>query len=170
MENEAAGLPPSEGVDPTPPGGVLGHPEQPWDIAKEMGLSDVQMRAIELTVRGMADVHIAKAISINRRTLWRWKTFDLSYQNALADARHEIYTNAADRYQNLLVRATAVLSKLLDDSAEVTRYRAAQTVLNMAGNFHGRAVLSGLIESKTRETRAAEPPREPEPDLPYKMG
>ncbi len=135
------------------------HSETFYDISDELGITDIQMRAIELTVRGIPDTQIARLLSIERRTLWRWKTFDEHYQYALQQTRHEISTMATDRYQNLLLRATGILGKFLDDVAEEKQYRAAQAVLNMAGNFR-----------RTVESKAIERPRIPEPELPYKMG
>jgi hypothetical protein len=142
-----------------PPRGEMGHPGALCDIADELGIKDIQMRAIELIVRGMPQMQIARLLALDRKTLWRWKTFDPHYQYALYEARHEISAMATDRYQNLLVRATGVLGKFMDDPAEDKRYRAAQTVLNMAGNFR-----------KSVESKVIERPKIPMPDLPYKMG
>jgi hypothetical protein len=139
----------------------LGHSEAFWDIFDSMDVSDIQMRAIEFTVRGLPDVTIANTLSIDRKTLWRWKTFDERYQNALEYARSQIYSNANDRYQNLLLRATIVIAQCLEDATENNRLRAAQTIMRLVGKFRPQC------DSKTIEQNR---PRIPEPSLPYKMG
>jgi hypothetical protein len=68
-------------------------------------------------------------------TLWRWKTLDPNYRTALADARKQAFAGAADRYQHLLLRATDVLGKFLEDPMDNNRFRAAHALLMMAGNF-----------------------------------
>jgi DNA-binding CsgD family transcriptional regulator len=98
-------------------------------------LDDTQRRAIDLTVQGLDDSQIARILAINRSTLWRWKTHDRNYRIALADARKQAFAGASDRYQHLLLRATDVLGKFLEDPMDNNRFRAAHALLMMAGNF-----------------------------------
>ncbi|MDP9175417.1 MAG: helix-turn-helix domain-containing protein [Planctomycetota bacterium] len=119
----------------TDPGGDMGLSETFGDTGKEMGLSDVQLRAVELSIQGHTDVHIAELLSINRRTIWRWKKLDTNYRQALADARMHAHASVADGYQTLVQRATSVLSQLLDSPIDNNRYRAAQTILSMVNSF-----------------------------------
>jgi len=124
------------------------------------------MRAIELTVQGLGDVQIAQMLSINRKTLWRWKTFDENYRQVLAEARSQAHAYATDRYQMLLIRATSVLARFLDDPQEDNRFRAATVLLNMAGCF--RPITRKFLISTTRSNDGDN--SWPEPQLPPKVG
>ena len=96
-----------EAEDPSPLPPEMGHSEIACDIDSNIGsnyeLSDIQYRAIELTIQGLSDVQIAKMLSIARRTLWRWKTYDDEYRLALSEARSQIHAAVADRYRTLLM-------------------------------------------------------------------
>ena len=74
-------------------------------------------------------------LSIDRKTLWRWKTFDEDYRQALADARSQVYAAVADRYRAILLRATSVMAKFLEDPVENNRFRASYALLMMAACF-----------------------------------
>ncbi|MGD0390458.1 MAG: hypothetical protein ABSC42_16055 [Tepidisphaeraceae bacterium] len=106
-----------------------------WDIAQARYLSDTQLSAIDMTLDGFSDVYIAHALSIDRKTLWRWKTHNHNYRLALHNARVQVHANAADRCQNLFLRATSVLAKFLDGSSDKDRLRAAQILLQTAARF-----------------------------------
>ena len=126
---------PNHDLRPENTSAKTGHSESEWDICEILNLSEVQLRAIELTVQGFNDTNIADQLSLNRKTLWRWKTFNEDYRQALTSARTQLNGSAADRCQNLLFRATAVLAKFLDDSSDKNRLRAAQILLQTAGRF-----------------------------------
>ena len=100
-----------------------------------LNLSDIQLRAIELATHGLSDVQIAKTLSISRKTLWRWKTFDLDYRRTLDETRVQVHATASDRYHVLLSRATAVLARCLEDAEDQNRFHAARIVLAMASSF-----------------------------------
>jgi transposase-like protein len=146
----------SDGTCPnTPPGD-----ETFWDICKDWGLDDRQIQAIELTVGGLSETQVAQQLGINRRTLWRWRTYNADYRAALLDARMHAFSTIGDAYQGILHRAAKVMAELLDDPQPANRYRAAQTLITMSGSFRPR-VTKQLMEFK---------PKMPEPDLPEKMG
>jgi hypothetical protein len=113
----------------------LGHFEATWDIEQSVNLTDLQLRAIEFTVQGHSDSQIAEMLSIDRKTLWRWKTLNDEYRYVLASARSQVHAAAGDRCQNLLFRATAVLARFLEDPADKNRMRAAQILLQTAGRI-----------------------------------
>ncbi len=137
MPRQPAMTPPSPDPDPSsiPPSPSTGHSEAEWDNLPDYNLTDIQFRAIELTVQGFGDAQIAENLSINRKTLWRWKTFDDDYRSALHDARSQVFSGVTDRYRTLLLRATSVLAKFLDDDDEEKRFRSAYALLMMAGCF-----------------------------------
>ena len=66
----------------------IGDSERMWDIGYAPNLTDLQLHAIALTIQGHRDTQTARILSINRRTLWQWKTFDDEYRAALARADH----------------------------------------------------------------------------------
>jgi hypothetical protein len=145
--------------DPSPHPPEMGHSVAEWDSSPAYELTDVQFRAIELTVQGYGDVQIAQILSVHRKTLWRWKSFNEEFRAALADARVQIHAAVADRYRTLLLRATGVMAKFLEDPADNNRFRASYALLMMAGCF-----------------KPAPPPALPEtddwpaPELPPKVG
>lgn len=115
-------------------------------------LSDVQLRAIELTVQCYNDTQIAEMLRINRKTLWRWKNFDDDYRRALENVRMQTHAAVIDRFSNLLAKSTSIFARQLQDPAEEKQFRAAQTLINMAGCF--------------RPLRAQLPPPRPDADFP----
>ena len=99
---------------------------------KSFNLSILQVEAIGHALRGTRDSRIADILGIDRKTLWNWKMFNDDYRNALAVARDMLRSMAIDQYQTTLARATSVLEQYLDDSDHNRRFRAAQTLLQMA--------------------------------------
>jgi hypothetical protein len=61
--------------------------------------------------------------------------FNDDYRQTLILARGQLYASAADRCQNLLFGATAVLAKFLEGSSDKNRIRSAQILLQAAGRF-----------------------------------
>jgi len=103
-----------------------------WDIS---GLSDLQLRAIELTVQGHNDSRTARILSINRRTIWDWKTHNDDYRRVLAEARIYVHASATDRCQSIAFKATDVLTEILDDTTVNNRMRAAQILPTLASRL-----------------------------------
>jgi hypothetical protein len=145
---------------PIPP--EMGHSGTEWDEYPSYELSDLQFRAIELTVQGLSDTQIAQMLSIDRKTLWRWKSFDEEYRRALTDAREQIHAAVSDRYRTLLMRATSVMAKFLEDPVENNRFRASHALLMMAGCFKPLPPMA----LTTSEPLSFPPP----PELPPKVG
>ncbi len=105
------------------------------DIDPNYQLSNTQCRAIELALSGARWSQIAKALDLNRKTLWRWKTQDDAFQKALADARADRHDFAVERCQTIATRAASVLADFLQDPADKNRMRAAQLLLQAAARF-----------------------------------
>jgi DNA-binding CsgD family transcriptional regulator len=113
----------------------MGTSETFWGIDLPVDLTDIQFRAIEFTIQGLHDTQIAQTLGINRKTLWKWKTNDDDYRQALTIARAQLHAATADRCQNIAQKAAAVLAKFLDDTADNNRLRAAQILLTVASRF-----------------------------------
>jgi hypothetical protein len=105
------------------------------DPENSLGLTDLQQRAIQLTVLGHSDVKMAELLGVGRTTLWRWKTLDDNYRKALVEARRQAHALAGDRVQVLLLKAVAVLDQHLDDPRMENQFKAAHVLLTMAGTF-----------------------------------
>jgi hypothetical protein len=108
----------------------------PYPVEQWVDLDNRQLHAIELMVQGLNDSRVADILDVQRSTVWRWKTFNVDFRRALADARAHSRATATDRYQGLLIRATDTLGKFLDAPEATYQFRAAQIVLSMAGSFH----------------------------------
>jgi hypothetical protein len=109
--------------------------ERTWENAPTNNLSDIQIRAIELSVQGYTDTQTAQFLSINRRTLYEWKTHNEEYRETLAEARQQMHASVTDRYENIVFKATATLVKFLDDPTDASRMKAAQILLNIASRY-----------------------------------
>jgi transposase-like protein len=105
------------------------------DMDPAQNLSDTQQRAIELIIQGHSDTQTARILSINPKTLWRWKNLDEDYRHALTEARHQLHATVTDRYENIVFKATAILLEFLDDSTDSSRMKAAQILLNIASRY-----------------------------------
>lgn len=112
-----------------------GTSETIWDIELPLNLSDIQFRAIELTIQGMRDTQIAQTLSVDRKTLWRWKTHDEDYRQALTSARIYLHGTTADRCQTIAQKAAGVLAKFLDDTDDKIRLKAAHILMTAASRF-----------------------------------
>jgi hypothetical protein len=110
----------------------------PKDDIGGLELSDLQLRAIDLTLKGHTDVDVSRILHINRRTLWRWKTCCDEYRSYMEKCRSERFISMALRYQGVLNHAAVVLNGLLDDSDQTTRLRAAQALSRMFGTIRPR--------------------------------
>jgi hypothetical protein len=139
MPTDPTSIPPDSDPNPqappdTPPGEVLPFEAQ-WGFDATYDLTDVQLRAIELTVQGLTDSHIAQVLNVNRKTIWKWKTYNEEYKSALTAARLQAHCTVVDRFRSLLMQSSSILAKALQDPVEEKRYRAALALLNMAGCF-----------------------------------
>ena len=132
------------------------------DIDPNYQLSNSQCRAIELALSGARWSQIAKALNLNRKTLWRWKTGDDAFQQARADRRDF----AVERCQTLAARAASVLADFLQDPADKNRMRAAQLLLQAAARF----VPHQPPRPQSDRDRDDPEPRWPLPELGPKVG
>jgi hypothetical protein len=108
------------------------------DIDPSYALSNPQCRAIELALDGKRWSQIARTLSVDPKTLWRWKTHDAMFIAALESAREDRRGFAVERCQTFATRATDVLGEALTDSSLPNRLRAAQILLNAAAKFNAQ--------------------------------
>ena len=114
--------------EPSPDSPQLGHPitSQP-----HTDLSEPQLQALDLLIQGHSDTRIAQSLTIDRRTLYRWR-HQPAFAQALADQRHQLRQSAADRLHTLLPAAFNVLKTQLLAPYDRTAFRAAATILRFA--------------------------------------
>jgi DNA-binding CsgD family transcriptional regulator len=109
--------------------------ERNREISPGANLSDTQLNAIDLLLQGYNETQTAQALSINRRTLYHWKTHDEDYREALAEARHQFHATVTDRLESIVFKATSTLVKFLEDPTDASRMKAAQILLNVASRY-----------------------------------
>lgn len=91
-----------------------------------------QQAAIELILTGATDTAVAEALSVNRRTVHRWRVLDERFRSELDRRRREVFDTANDRLRSMLVTALDRLEKQVRDRYDPTSHRAAKTLLTLA--------------------------------------
>jgi hypothetical protein len=114
------------------------HPQETGRFDRHADLSDLQLRAIELSVRGHSDSEISRTLRVGRKSLWRWKTSNPTYRQYLNRSRLDRWAMIGLRQQGSVDRAACALDRLLDDQSENTRIRAAQVRVRLFGLLRPR--------------------------------
>ena len=96
-----------------------------------LSLNEKQQTAIELLAIGKSLAAVARQLDIDRRTLYRWRQ-DARFREALWDRRRELWSTAIERVRGMVNPSLDVIEQHLCDRYERIRFRAAQTVLNLA--------------------------------------
>jgi hypothetical protein len=139
--------------------------------ASASSLTHQQMQAINLLLLGVGAELVAKRVGCSRTTLWRWRTHHPAFVARINQRRVELWGAAGDRLRAMLDEAVNVFAEQLRDDWEQTRFRAAKTLLTMAG---AREMFSparprpteptDVIDQFARERRAAREVSEDERD------
>ncbi len=117
---------------PSPPSTLSPKSGKFWENVSNLRsfkLTELQLLALDHTLRGVNDSRIAEILGITRRTLWNWKTFNEDYRRALAEGRAALHAAVVDRLQAASAKSLDALDDLLDDCDPKTRLHAAQTTL-----------------------------------------
>ena len=94
-------------------------------------LNDKQKTAVELLAIGKSLGRVARIIEIDAKTLYRWRQ-DPTFREALHRRRRELWSDAIDRVRGMVTPSLDIMEQHLTDRYERIRFRAAQTVLNLA--------------------------------------
>ena len=94
-------------------------------------LNEKQRAAIELLVVGKSYSAAAKAINIDRSTLFRWRQDELFHQ-ALEERHQELWSEATQRLRGLVHPSLDILEQDLSQRYDRARFRAAATILRLA--------------------------------------
>jgi hypothetical protein len=95
-------------------------------------LSDKQRAAVELIAIGKTYQFVCDTLAIDRKTLYLWRQ-DEEFKQALSERRRERWSAATDRLQAMLDRSLDILEQHLRDRYDCARFRAATSVLRIAG-------------------------------------
>jgi hypothetical protein len=102
------------------------------DVARSP-LTDRQRRAAALLALGHPDKRVCADTGVNRSTLWRWRKSHPAFRAELASRRENLWLNSADRLRSLMPRALNVLAEHMRSNYDRTSFRAAVSVLKLAG-------------------------------------
>ena len=117
-----------------------------------LGLSARKQAAIEMILLGQTDIAGAKALTVNRKTIYRWRVEDERFRDVLVQRRREVFENATDRLRAPLESALNVLGRQVADAYHPTSHRAARTLLTLA------QVGQAVAAAKRRTLREFAPP------------
>lgn len=93
---------------------------------------DKQSAAIEMLAVGKSLKLIAQTLEIDPKTLYHWRQ-DPDFQAALSERRRDLWASANDRLRGLLDESIDVIERQLRDRYDRSRFRAAATLLRLAG-------------------------------------
>jgi len=95
-------------------------------------LSEQQLNAVELLVRGHTDTFVSQKLGIHRCTVTRWRLYNPYFRAALARRRQEVWASSTDRFRKTITRALHVLQSQLKADDPHISHRAARTLLSLA--------------------------------------
>jgi transposase-like protein len=99
--------------------------------ADSSALTERQKAAIELLLMGKTMTATARALEIDRKTLYNWRSDD-RFREVLEERRRELWSDASGRLVALVHPSLDVLEQHLADRYDRARFRAASTVLKLA--------------------------------------
>lgn len=85
----------------------------------EILLPEKQRRAVDLLVRGESVTKVAKAIGVDRGTLYRWRSTDPNFIAALNQWRGQLQSETRDRVLALSAKAVESVSVSIDGDARL---------------------------------------------------
>jgi hypothetical protein len=94
-------------------------------------LHEKQLAAVEMLVLGQALTSVAKALEIDRRTLYRWRKDD-AFLAVLNARRREVWGDVVGRLRDLTHPSLEVMAQHLEDQYDRARFRAAALILRLA--------------------------------------
>jgi hypothetical protein len=113
-------------------------------------LTPTQLKALDLLLSGLPDVHVAQALNIHRTTIYRWKTLHPAFVAEYNRLRIDAWDACHQRLRHLLPRALSALGKGLRSDDPSVALRSATTLLRHAAP--DKDVLPPPPERKTPTT------------------
>jgi hypothetical protein len=96
-------------------------------------LTSQQLHVIDLLLLGHDGATAAARAGVSAGTVSRWRRHHPAFVAKLNQRRAELWGSAGDRLRALLDEAVNVLGEQMRDTWEPTRFRAAKTLLTLAG-------------------------------------
>ena len=93
------------------------------------GLTAKQQKALDALLRGCTQEAAAREAGVSRRTLGRWLTQNVAFQQALRSAEQEALKRIHRRLVGLAENACDALARALQGEAQPAQVRAADVVL-----------------------------------------
>ena len=93
------------------------------------GLTQKQQKALDALLRGCTQEAAAREAGVSRRTLGRWMSRNVAFQQALRDAEQEALKRIHRRLAALAENACDALARALQGEAQPAQVRAADIVL-----------------------------------------
>ena len=93
------------------------------------GLSTKQQKALDALLRGCTQEAAAREAGVSRRTLGRWMSRNVAFQQALRSAEQEALKRIQRRLVGLAEGACDALGQALRGEAQPAQVRAADVVL-----------------------------------------
>jgi hypothetical protein len=117
-------------------------------------LSGKQLLALELLLAGRSDLHVCRALKLNRKTLYLWKHRHPIFVAEFDRRARDAWDLAAARLQNLTDTALdTVAHQLGRRSSQVTQLRAAKTLIG----FLVKDLAPPTIPCEIRDPYGSEP-------------
>jgi predicted transcriptional regulator len=98
----------------------------------EATINGKQEKALELVLRGLNDVEVAKKIGVTRQTVSNWRHYNTVFIETLSDERKLLREKHQDRINGLVEKAIDVMTNALDDEDPKIRLQAVKLVLSTA--------------------------------------
>jgi hypothetical protein len=94
-------------------------------------LSQRQLTAIELVLRGLSDAQVAAQLGVDRGTVYRWRMSPL-FRRELERQRKVLFEHSAARLSSMIEPALEILNRQLIGDDPKTALRAAAILLRVA--------------------------------------
>lgn len=94
-------------------------------------LNDKQERALQMIILGEQDIEIAAALGINRKTIYRWRKYDVQFMRALDERQALMREMAQNGLLELTEGALEAVREALKDKDNRVRLQAARLVLDL---------------------------------------
>lgn len=100
---------------------------------EEKALNNKQDLAVDLAVRGLTDVEIAKRIGVSRQIVNTWRNHDADFMYELAMRRDAMREKHQDSLNLLIEKAIEIIRKAMEEGDAKTQLQAAMYVLRISG-------------------------------------
>jgi hypothetical protein len=95
------------------------------------GLSDTQLKAVELLIGGTSITRTAQECGVDRRTVYRWRHEDGPFRAELQRRRQELWSIAADRMRSMVLTSLTIFNDALQEEWADARFQAATKLLRV---------------------------------------